>query len=473
MSFSMRPFPFLKISGLALCLASIAFSASADTNGTNLLPVPPLLESRSGQPLFLTLQKIHWSFDGKSRANIWGVNGSYPGPTVRVKNGDDIKLIYSNRLPEAVSMTVSGLQVPGTQIGGAARLISPGADWSPVIPIRQSAATLWYHANTEGKMGSQVYNGLVGMWIIDDDSTKNLRLPKHYGVDDFPVIIQDKRLDNFGTPEYQSSENGFVGDTLLVNGVQDPYIEVSRGWIRLRLLNASNSRRYIMNISDGRPFYLIASDQGLLTAPVQVQSLPLAPGERKEILIDMAKTEEVSITAGEPAGFMERMKGLFEPSSLLVSTNILTIRATGLMSLVTDDVPARLVDDNTQITTSIRNREIRLDDPAGINGATRDVKRIDLTTEQGSWERWAVNSEVAQPFHIEGARFKVINHNGQPVSADDFGWKDTVWVEGRTELLVEMLQPSFNHFPFLFYSQNLEKADLGSVGQMVINPQNP
>ncbi|MEI9533739.1 cell division protein FtsP [Moellerella wisconsensis] len=473
MSFSMRPFPFLKISGLALCLASIAFSASADTNGTNLLPVPPLLESRSGQPLFLTLQKIHWSFDGKSRANIWGVNGSYPGPTVRVKNGDDIKLIYSNRLPEAVSMTVSGLQVPGTQIGGAARLISPGADWSPVIPIRQPAATLWYHANTEGKMGSQVYNGLVGMWIIDDDSTKNLRLPKHYGVDDFPVIIQDKRLDNFGTPEYQSSENGFVGDTLLVNGVQDPYIEVSRGWIRLRLLNASNSRRYIMNISDGRPFYLIASDQGLLTAPVQVQSLPLAPGERKEILIDMAKTEEVSITAGEPAGFMERMKGLFEPSSLLVSTNILTIRATGLMSLVTDDVPARLVDDNTQITTSIRNREIRLDDPAGINGATRDVKRIDLTTEQGSWERWAVNSEVAQPFHIEGARFKVINHNGQPVSADDFGWKDTVWVEGRTELLVEMLQPSFNHFPFLFYSQNLEKADLGSVGQMVINPQNP
>lgn len=473
MSFSMRPFPFLKISGLALCLASIAFSASADTNGTNLLPVPPLLESRSGQPLFLTLQKIHWSFDGKSRANIWGVNGSYPGPTVRVKNGDDIKLIYSNRLPEAVSMTVSGLQVPGTQIGGAARLISPGADWSPVIPIRQPAATLWYHANTEGKMGSQVYNGLVGMWIIDDDSTKNLRLPKHYGVDDFPVIIQDKRLDNFGTPEYQSSENGFVGDTLLVNGVQDPYIEVSRGWIRLRLLNASNSRRYIMNISDGRPFYLIASDQGLLTAPVQVQSLPLAPGERKEILIDMAKTEEVSITAGEPAGFMERMKGLFEPSSLLVSTNILTIRATGLMSLVTDDVPARLVDDNTQITTSIRNREIRLDDPAGINGATRDVKRIDLTTEQGSWERWAVNSEVAQPFHIEGARFKVMNHNGQPVSADDFGWKDTVWVEGRTELLVEMLQPSFNHFPFLFYSQNLEKADLGSVGQMVINPQNP
>ncbi|EKT60066.1 cell division protein FtsP [Providencia sneebia] len=461
---------FLLIVGLALCSMNIANSAFA--NGKTPLPVPPLLESKSGQPLFLTLQKIHWSFDGKYSAEIWGVNGNYPGPTVRVKNGDDIKLIYSNRLPEAVSMTVSGLQVPGTQMGGAARLISAGADWSPVIPIRQPAATLWYHANTEGKMGQQIYNGLLGMWIIDDDSTKNLRLPKHYGVDDFPIIIQDKRLDNFGIPEYQANEDGFLGDALIVNGVQDPYLEVSRGWVRLRLLNASNSRRYIMKISDGRPFIMIASDQGLLTAPVSVPELSLAPGERREILIDMAKTEELTITAGESASFMDRVKSLFEPSSLLVSTNIVTIRATGLMSLVTDDLPTQLVEDKTQITSSIRNRDIHLNEPYGINNATKDIKRIDVSSQQGNWERWAVTSNEPQSFHIEGVRFKVINHNGQPTPPEDFGWKDTVWVDGKSELLVQMMQPSYEHFPFLFYSQNLEKADLGSVGQLVIAPEN-
>ncbi len=470
MSFTWRQ--FLQIPGLALCLAA-TFTVNADTNGKNLLPIPPLLETRSGQPFFLTLQKVHWSFDGKYRADIFGVNGSYPGPTIKVKNGDDIKLIYSNRLPEAVSMTVSGLQVPGSQIGGAARLIPAGADWSPVIPIRQPAATLWYHANTEGKMASQVYKGLLGMWIVEDDISKNLRLPKHYGVDDLPIIIQDKRLDNFGNPVYEESEDGFVGDTLVINGVQDPYVEVSRGWIRLRLLNASNSRRYVLNISDGRPFHMIASDQGLLTAPVQVQSLPLAPGERREVLIDMVKTEELTITAGEPAGFMERVKGLFEPSVILVSTNVLTIRATGLMSLVTDDLPTKLVDDNTQITTSIQSREIRLDSPYGINGAVKDLNRIDINNKQGDWERWTVSSEEGQPFHIEGARFKVINHNGIATPAEDFGWKDTVWVEGRTELLVEMLQPSFNRFPFTYSSQNLEKADLGTAGQMIVEPKNP
>lgn len=87
-------------------------------------------------------------------------------------------------------------------------------------------------------------------------------------------------------------------------------------------------------------------------------------------------------------------------------------------------------------------------------------------------ERWAVTSNVPQPFHIEGVRFKVINRNGQPTPPEDFGWKDTVWVDGKTELLVQMMQPSYEHFPFLFYSNNLEKADLGSVGQLVVAPEN-
>ncbi|MCX2958671.1 MAG: cell division protein FtsP, partial [Serratia symbiotica] len=108
-----------------------------------------------------------------------------------------------------------------------------------------------------------------------------------------------------------------VGDTLLVNGVQTPYVEVSRGWVRLRLLNASNSRRYIMQLSNGQPLNVIASDQGFLPAPVAVQNLSLAPGERREVLIDMSKGEEVTLTTGEVAGIIDRLRALFEPSNLL------------------------------------------------------------------------------------------------------------------------------------------------------------
>lgn len=80
--------------------------------------------------------------------------------------------------------------------------MSPGIDWSPVLPVRQAAATLWYHADTPRHMAPQVYSGLAGLWLVEDQYSKNTPLPNHYGVDDFPLILQDKRLDNFGVPEY-------------------------------------------------------------------------------------------------------------------------------------------------------------------------------------------------------------------------------------------------------------------------------
>ncbi len=216
MSFSRRQ--FIQASGIALCAGAVPLKANA-AGQQQPLPVPPLLESRRGQPLFMTLQRAHWSFTQGTRAPVWGINGRYLGPTIRVWKGDDVKLIYSNRLTENVSMTVAGLQVPGPLMGGPARMMSPNADWAPVLPIRQNAATLWYHANTPNRTAQQVYNGLAGMWLIEDEVSKSLSIPNHYGVDDFPIIIQDKRLDNFGTPEYsEPGSGGFVGDTLLVNG---------------------------------------------------------------------------------------------------------------------------------------------------------------------------------------------------------------------------------------------------------------
>lgn len=469
MSLSRRS--FLQASGLALAAGALPLRAQA-SGSQPALPVPPLIESRRGQPLFLTMQSAHWSFLGGNKAPVWGFNGMYLGPTVRVYSGDDVKLIYSNRLSEPVSMTVSGLQVPGTLAGGSARMISPGVDWSPVLPIRQPAATCWYHANTPNRMGPHVYNGLAGMWLIEDPISKNLPLPNHYGVDDFPVIIQDKRLDNFGVPQYDTpASGGFFGDTMLVNGVQGPFVEVSRGWVRLRLLNASNARRYQLSLTDGRAFHVVGSDLGFLPSPVTVQRLSLAPGERREVLIDMSQGDEVSITAGEAASVMDRIRGLFEPSSILVSTLVLTLKPTGLLPLVTDNLPMRLLADQILSGNVSRSREFRLgDSQPGINGSIWDISRIDLTAQQGTWERWTVRADMPQPFHAQGVSFLVKSVNGAAPLVEDAGFKDTVWVDGEVELLVYLNQPSYDHFPFLYYSGALEMADRGSTGQMVITP---
>ena len=130
---------FIQASGLALCASGLPLQARASGGAQAALPVPPLLESRRGQPLFLSLERTHWAFMGTRKVSTWGVNGVYLGPTVRVHSGDDVKLIYSNRLNEAVAMEVAGLLVPGPLAGGPARQMSPGVDWSCLLYTSDAA----------------------------------------------------------------------------------------------------------------------------------------------------------------------------------------------------------------------------------------------------------------------------------------------------------------------------------------------
>lgn len=261
-----------------------------------------------------------------------------------------------------------------------------------------------------------------------------------------------------------------MGDVLLVNGVQNPYVEVSRGWVRLRLLNGSNARRFDLTFSDNRPFTVIASDQGFLPAPVAVQLLTLAPGERREVLVDMSQGDEVSIMAGTAAGLMDRLRGLFEPSSILTNTLVLSLRPTGLLPLVTDNLPMRLLADQILDGVAVRTREFRIgDSEPGINGVLWDMNRIDTTVQQGTFERWIIHADRPQSLHIQGVMFLIKNVNGAQPMGEDRGWKDTVWVDGSVELLVSFPQSSSDHFPFVYYSQTLEMADRGTAGQLLVN----
>lgn len=465
---------FLQLTGATLCAGAaypaLKVQAESDEIGQKL-PIPPLLEYRHGRPLFLTLQSTQWAFNGAMASSVWGINGRYLGPTVRVRRGDNVKLIYSNRLDEAVSMCVQGLRVPGILDGGNAWLMAPKKEWAPILPIRQVASTCWYHADTQGQMASQVYRGLAGLWLVDDDNTRDLRLPKHYGVDDLPLILQDKRFNAFGEPKYEPDEGGFLGNILLVNGVQSPFMEVSRGWVRLRLVNAANARRLTLQFSDGRPMQIIAGDAGLLPAPVTVTQFTLAPGERREVLVDLTSGDEVSLTAGETATMIERFKGFFEDSSTLVSSLVLTLKPEGLLPLMTDKLPETLPSDDFGLTNIERTRTLRLGNAKnpGINGALWDANRIDITTRVGAVERWMVSTVAPQPFRLHGAAFRVQSVDGLPPKAEDKGWKDTVWIENEVELIVRFDQPSTAKTPFRYHSGILELADAGCMGQLVVS----
>jgi FtsP/CotA-like multicopper oxidase with cupredoxin domain len=105
----------------------------------------------------------------------------------------------------------------------------------------------------------------------------------------------------------------------------------------------------------------------------------------------------------------------------------------------------------------------------GINGQAFDMGRLDVETGLGATERWIVSGEMmGHPFHIHGVRFRVVSENGQAPRVENSGWKDTVFVEGETELLVRFDHPAAAANPFMLHCHILEHEDLGMMGQFVV-----
>lgn len=189
----------------------------------------------------------------------------------------------ANALPEASSVHWHGMHLPAAMDGGPHQTVPAGGSWTPEWTVEQPASTLWYHPHPHGATESHVQRGLAGLFLLDDERSAVLPLPKTYGVDDIPVIVQDVSFDGakFDHGHKLMRNVGFLGDRTMVNGTLDPYVTVRDELVRLRLLNASTARVYTFGFDDGREFRQIASDGGLLEAPHPTDRLRLSPGSAR------------------------------------------------------------------------------------------------------------------------------------------------------------------------------------------------
>ncbi|NPE52267.1 multicopper oxidase CueO [Dickeya dadantii] len=287
----MRRREFIKLSAM-LGVSSLLpwWSRSAWAAERPALPVPPLLAPDAGGNIALKLQtgSMRW-LPGMDTAT-WGVNGGFLGPALQLEQGQAVTLNVTNTLPETTTLHWHGLEIPGDADGGPQAEIAPGKTWTAAFRVAQPAATAWFHPHTHGVTGRQVAMGLGGLILIQDAASRALSLPSQWGVDDIPLILQDKRLDAKGQIDYQldvmSAAVGWFGEVMLTNGARYPQHAAPRGWLRLRILNGCNARSLTLAASDGRALYVIGSDGGLLAEPVQVNALSVLMGERFEVLVD-------------------------------------------------------------------------------------------------------------------------------------------------------------------------------------------
>lgn len=460
---------------------------NAQVVAENRLAIPPLLEPHmeNGEKVFdLTLQKGETEFFPGKQTQTAGFNGSYLGPTLRAHTGDKVRINVTNSLGEATTVHWHGMHLPAVMDGGPHQVIQPGETWHPYWTVTNQASTLWYHPHPMGKTGEQVYSGLAGLFLIDDANSDSLAIPNEYGVDDIPLIVQDRKFDASGQLIYQmhgSNENlppaaGMLGDTILVNGTRAPYVEVPQKLIRLRVLNASNGRRYNFGFSDNRPFYQIATDGGMLDSPVERTRMLLAPAERAEILVDLSNTKSpVTLMSYEVVDnsiiFIELAKQTFGGVDEHQQFKILELRPKAGKYPV-QEIPQKL---NTikrlNEASAVKTRLFTLGADT-INDKLMDETRIDEVVKKGDIEIWEIHNQspLYHPFHIHGVQFLILDRNGQPPPPYERGWKDTVSIEPAetVRVILQFTEYSDPHMPYMFHCHILEHEDMGMMGQFVV-----
>lgn len=456
----------------------------------NPLKIPALLEGApdSGQKTYeLVVAAGKSEFLPDVSTPTLGINGAYLGPTIRCRENDRVTFRVKNDLAEPTTLHWHGLRVPAKSDGGPHQIMQPGGIWEPSFEIKQKASLCWYHSHLMGRTGEQVLMGLAGLFLIEDEESRSLRLPSEYGVDDIPLIIQDRRFKPDGSFEYLSSMHdtmmGFKGDFILVNGTFNSYFVVRRQRTRFRILNGSNSRIYTLGRADEADLVVIGSDGSLLERPVRQRRVRLGPGERIELLIDMQANQTLKLMS-----YPDRVITSAMGQGNTETFPIIELRA-GELETRDLSLPDRLIQvPDWKPSLANRTRTFTLDmltmgmggtkgrrtmdGMMGINGRAMNMSRIDLEIPAGSVEIWEIKNAtpLTHPFHIHGVQFRILDRDGKPPLPQEGGLKDTVMIDpgSAVRVIAEFGDFADSAHPYMYHCHNLEHEDAGMMGQFVI-----
>ena len=458
------------------------------------LPIPEIAQSQGVRPSpadakrsvpFYRIQaqaiasKIHRDLQP---TKFWSFGPATPGPTFETRAGEPLLVQWVNGLPSEhflpVDHTIHGAEADKPAVRTVVHLhgaktapesdgypedwIVPGKSSLYYYPNQQDATMLWYHDHTLGINRLNVYAGLLGAFFIRDSVEDTLNLPK--GKYEVPLLLYDRLLTREGQLLYPASadpESPWVsevfGNAILVNGKLFPYLEVEPKKYRFRLLNGSNARIYHLSLvetspaekesadktpANNVPFHQIGTDQGLLSAPVQITNLEIAPGERADLVVDFSEHRGPQLILKSDA---------FVVMQFRVSPG----KVTDTSSLPPALRPVPRIPESQAVQT----RLLTLDEYVNKTGnsamlllnASHWSMPITEKPVLGSTEIWTLINPTndTHPIHLHLVRFQILDRQNyepwlyqtkrqlhftgpaQPPEANEAGWKDTVQAHSR------------------------------------------
>jgi spore coat protein A len=438
--------------------------------------------------------------------SMWSYAGSVPGPTIEARAGEGLLIDWVNALPREhflpidhtlcgagadlpavrTAVHVHGACVPPESDGFPLDWKTPGQTYRATYPLRQDAATLWYHDHAMGIERLNQYAGLLGFFLIRDEQEDALQLPS--GPYEVPLALCDRLFFADGGLHYPDSGDPAApwvpevyGDVLMINGGLFPYFDAEPRVYRFRLLNASNTRYFRFSFSNGLTFTQIGSDQGLLAEPVERKELTLAAAERADVLLDFSSLAGQRFTLiNQSQGAME-----FRVKAPVAAMAPIALRngqgAPGLFS-----VPRRLrAVERIPESAAVRTRVLTLNEymhPKShvmlmLLNASYWHDAVTETPELDTVEIWNLvnTTQDLHPIHLHLVRFQLLDR--QAFDVDDFlnygkfhtigdpappepgetGWKDTI--PAHPETVTRIIVP-FKGYPgrYVWHCHLLEHA---------------
>lgn len=460
----------------------------------NPLVIPPAL---TGAAFNLTVQTGTQIFYGNTPTPTYGINGHWMSPTIIVNKDDSITLNVINNLPVKTTMHWHGLHVSAMNDGGPHQSINPNTTWSPSFKVRNNASTFWYHPHGAGQTDPQVSKGLAGLLIVKDAAEAALDLPRTYGIDDIPIIVQSKSFDDLQQIAIASD----MDTALFVNGTLNPYFNAPSQVVRFRLLNGSSLRSYNFGLSNGQTFYQIGTDGGLLDTALALTRLRLSPGERAEIVVNFSGMNGQTVYLRSYAS--ELADGIYGAAIVgmgadtiheygdnflngadfdLLRLNIGAQTGTPVTTIPTALIPYTPIDIanatsyRTIVMDTIRMLPIdvpnRAEGPFGMNNQTFDMDVVNDTVHLNTTEVWTLVNKtlIAHPFHIHDIQFNIIESSGLPPAPSEAGWKDVVLVmPGDTVKFITKFETFADDMtPYMYHCHLLHHEDDGMMGSFIV-----
>jgi len=414
--------------------------------------------------------------------SILTIPDSYLGPIFNLQKGTNLRVHFVNEIPQESVVHWHGLHVPEHADGHPRFSVEKGESYTYNFKVMDRAGSYWYHPHPHQRTGPQVYQGMAGLFFVQDDKEAALSLPS--GDHDLPIVIQDRVFDGDNQLVYDPSTFGMFGDRILVNGQPDYSLVVDRGAYRLRLLNGSNARIYKLGWEDGTPIQVIGTDGGLLESPVTRDFVTLAPAQRLDLWVNFSNWEPGT-----------RIELVNLPSEAIGGDETFTIFSAsineneGEILEMPQVFPSHDNLDPDQAVNADSPRLFELGMGMGmqwtINGRIFEMTDVarDERVQLGDVEMWEFQNFIgmgmgmggmaqAHPMHIHGLQFKILER--EIITGDgavyeslkdglvDEGWHDTVLVNPGERVRLLMHFTDFEGL-YMYHCHNLEHEDMGMM----------